>query len=515
MLLLLLASLVGAWAVPISTGPVTAPTMAHTIIWGIEARDAGCSLTERTLFSIIRSCLLTIAACVYRAIHQNIPDPKAGWWKRQAIRAKITFYALMAPEMMIWWAMRQWFGAKEVADQVNAVYPDLKWTRTHGHFAQMGGFGFRSEDDNQGILYPPTLIQLLRENKAELGQGKMIDMEELKRVSEEKINDSSKGDLLSKGIVALQTTWFVFECLARLQQNLPLLELEVVTLAFAVLNILTYLFWWDKPLNVRCPVYLRTLSSPKAPASPGTPSKPKKEKTKTKGGVHVVWKAVVERIKGAFRTAWRGLGAIAEGTVRAVKTVWEGVCAVGNDIKKDIKDDGWWLTVWTRLIGVPLNAVIWPLFELLRDSEVHDDATHVSIFYGMQISDEKGSVALFSSCFIGMIFGATHFLSWHSAFPTHAQLLLWRISSIVLVAEPCCLALEKVLYMITGDVPSFKRRKFISSITILFGLIPLGFGPIIYILARMCLLVLAFLTLRNPPPPAFQTISWTTYIPHL
>ncbi len=125
MLIILLPLLLGVKAFPISGGPETAPTIAHTIIWGIQARDDGSGTVERTMLSIIRSCLFTIAACVYRAIHQNIPDPEAGWWKRQGVRAKITFYAVIAPEAIIWWALRQWFGAKEVADQVNKVKPRM------------------------------------------------------------------------------------------------------------------------------------------------------------------------------------------------------------------------------------------------------------------------------------------------------------------------------------------------------------------------------------------------------
>ncbi|TFK63221.1 hypothetical protein BDN72DRAFT_776182, partial [Pluteus cervinus] len=61
------------------------------------------------------------------------------------------------------------------------------------------------------------------------------------------INDKSKGDLLSKGLVASQTTWFVVECMARLHLGLPLVELEVITLAFATLNVVTYGLWWYKP----------------------------------------------------------------------------------------------------------------------------------------------------------------------------------------------------------------------------------------------------------------------------
>ncbi|TFK60564.1 hypothetical protein BDN72DRAFT_828836 [Pluteus cervinus] len=456
MFILLLASLLGASAFPISGGPETTPTIAHTIIWGIQARGDGSGMVERTMLSIVRSCLLTVAACVYRAIHQNIPDPEAGWWKRQAIRAKITFFALMAPEAIIFWAMRQWFGAKEVADQINGVKPELKWTRTHGHFAQMGGF---ERLDNRRVLHPPTLIALLKDGQ--------IDVEELERVSTKRINDCSKGDILSKGIVALQTTWFVFECLARLHQGLPLLELEVVTLAFAVLNTVTYAFWWHKPLNILCPIHLHILPPPEAPNTPPPVSEPTnsppptsseslpsdqavnlgstgensplldssvvevKEKREGDGVIEGAWKAVVDGITGAGRSV-----------SGVVESVWEWIGAVGEVVKKDVQKRPWWKTVWKRLITGLFFAVVGPLWDLFDDEEVHDDATHVSTFYGMEISEGKRRVVWFSSCFIGMIFGAIHFLSWHSAFPTHTQLLLWRISSIVLVAEPFCLALE-------------------------------------------------------------------------
>ena len=123
MLLILFAFLVQAWAVPISGGPQTTPTLAHTLIWGIEPRSDGCGVPERTMLMIVSSCLLTIAACVYRAIHQNIPDPNASWWERQGVRLKITLYALIAPEAVIWWAIRQRLGANIIANRVNAIKP--------------------------------------------------------------------------------------------------------------------------------------------------------------------------------------------------------------------------------------------------------------------------------------------------------------------------------------------------------------------------------------------------------
>ncbi|TFK59982.1 hypothetical protein BDN72DRAFT_850938, partial [Pluteus cervinus] len=40
-------------------------------------------------------------------------------------------------------------------------------------------------------------------------------------------------------------------------------------------------------------------------------------------------------------------------------------------------------------------------------------------------------------------------------------------------------------------------------------------GPILYILARVSLIVLALISLRDLQSPVFQNVAWTSYIPHL
>jgi hypothetical protein len=71
------------------------------------------------------------------------------------------------------------------------------------------------------------------------------------RLSKADIEDKSKGDAISKGLVILQTGWFVTQCIARGVQGLPITELELATVAFAALNFVIYLLWWDKPQNVQ------------------------------------------------------------------------------------------------------------------------------------------------------------------------------------------------------------------------------------------------------------------------
>ncbi|KIM26216.1 hypothetical protein M408DRAFT_73118, partial [Serendipita vermifera MAFF 305830] len=57
-----------------------------------------------------------------------------------------------------------------------------------------------------------------------------------------------------KIIVMVQTLWFIVQCITRGTQQLPITELEVVTLAYAMLNFFIYGIWWDKPQNVECPI---------------------------------------------------------------------------------------------------------------------------------------------------------------------------------------------------------------------------------------------------------------------
>ena len=148
-----------------------------------------------------------------------------------------------------------WCHSRELIDAFTTEFPDWKkWTLTHGHLFEMGGFTLVDLDDidedpkeqNGTVL----TIDYLKENPN-------IDMP---KITVDKIQDKSKGDVLFKLIAILQTTWFILQCIARGLQQLALTELELVTLALASLNGVTFAIWWHKPLGVQEPVeiYLRT-----------------------------------------------------------------------------------------------------------------------------------------------------------------------------------------------------------------------------------------------------------------
>ncbi|KAF8662704.1 hypothetical protein AX16_001146 [Volvariella volvacea WC 439] len=82
-----------------------------------------------------------------------------------------------------------------------------------------------------------------------------LDNARIPYIPEKEIKDHGKGDILAKAIVVFQTTWFTIQCIVRPIQGLAIAEIELVALAFAILNAITYGLWWDKPLNIEYPIY--------------------------------------------------------------------------------------------------------------------------------------------------------------------------------------------------------------------------------------------------------------------
>ncbi|KAL8687714.1 MAG: hypothetical protein Q9218_006194, partial [Villophora microphyllina] len=64
------------------------------------------------------------------------------------------------------------------------------------------------------------------------------------------IKDKSKANALAKGLVLLQITWTVLQCLSRKVVGLPLSVLEVHVLVHAGCALMMYTLWFNKPLDV-------------------------------------------------------------------------------------------------------------------------------------------------------------------------------------------------------------------------------------------------------------------------
>ena len=262
--------------------------------------------STRTILNIVWSCLLTVVICAWTSVHPNVPPQHQGrvFWRRIGVM----FWTVIAPELILAWAVRQWFAAREIRDiynryrgvYINAAISSLpkfwyiyfilgswaskRWTIWHGHFLAMGGITLVSaeiynmeEPEDPGVSSSPearaSYLTRLKDyqdfcRRCELGP---LTFERFKALVQNPkfefpvltsagIKDRSKSDALAKLIVIIQSTWFILQCIARGHQKLALTELELVTLALASLNAITFAFWWYKPLDVQEPVrvYLRT-----------------------------------------------------------------------------------------------------------------------------------------------------------------------------------------------------------------------------------------------------------------
>ncbi|KAJ6592405.1 hypothetical protein B0H19DRAFT_918260 [Mycena capillaripes] len=171
----------------------------------------------RKLFDIVWGCLATIFACTWVSVHPNVPPPNQSWLALFWRRLKMMLIGIIAPEIMVGLAARQFFAAWKLST----------WKgKTHGFFFCMGGFV-------SSAGYPITTRKKLEDS--ELGPE---FLKGIQRIRAEEIADKSKGDALSKGVALVQGIWFTTQCLGRLHQRIAITELEVATLGFAVVNII-------------------------------------------------------------------------------------------------------------------------------------------------------------------------------------------------------------------------------------------------------------------------------------
>ena len=402
------------------------------------------------------SCLATIFSCTWVAIHPNIPCPKTreanGWVERCIWNPLLSFAehrlplfvcALLVPEYVLAWAIRQFLRARKIAKENKSEFKafgcvlstasvlsssslDVQWSMTHGFFITMGGFHLfersskemsndrRTSQEDDKPLHP------LGENDLRNCDG--YESFEFIMPTKAEIMDKGKSDWLAKSLVLLQTSWFVMQCIARAVERLPVTHLEIVTLAYAALNFVIYAFWWNKPLNVNRPIRVFQKSEPR--------------ETQPQIGEP-----------------------IPEGLVAVLKFI------VGlQDEDVDLSHEDRVPTFWANTTGEQAIADIIVLA-------------------------------------VGVCFGAIHCIAWVFSFPTHTELLIWRISSVVITAIPIYISLMAILSSWPFSVD--------------FAIVSVLPAGVLYIIARAVTLVLAFISLRDLPPGAYETVHWTTFIPHV
>ncbi|KAF7362899.1 hypothetical protein MVEN_00640500 [Mycena venus] len=405
----------------------------------------------RKLFDIVWGCLATIFASTWVSVHPNVPDSRQGVLKATTRRLGMMFIAIIAPELIVFFAARQLAVARAFAR-------DYKVSLAHGFFFSMGGFVSRCDG------HPITTVTQLRD--AHLGPEYCSDIQQTQR---EDIADRSKGDALSKGIALLQGLWFILQIIARLAQRLPISELEVTTLAFAVVNMFTWVLWWHKPLDVRQPILIgpseKGLLLLHAVSIPGSNA----------------WQQVRTSDGGPLLEAYAHENAIPSTPSTAPNHV-----AVRR------------LSTRHRVLETFFHGPI-------QGTYAHYEPRFSTAVPEFWSSHNEPQRTPFAVMLVAIVFGAIHCTAWNAVFPSAPERILWRVSAAAVAAYPALLLIPHGLGALLWDGNTHDHVPIVTQVL----------GIALYTCFRVILIVLSFTTLRSVEKGWLLDVDWTVYFPHL
>ncbi|KAJ3561654.1 hypothetical protein NP233_g10066 [Leucocoprinus birnbaumii] len=461
----------------------------------------------RTIQQIILSCLATIFACTWVSLHPNVPDPDNTDWQNFSMRLRTVFWAVIGPEFVTIWAFRQRIGAAEHAEDYNKKFglkprarskiiclmdwfrgpdkgtaPDRSWGLTHGFLLEMHGLR-RFRNGQPFALTSSDLIEYAS------------DLSNPIYISEDEINDKSKGDFFTKLIVVIQTTWFIVQCVARWVQRLHVTELEIVTLAFAILNIITYILWWNKPQNMRVAIAIHD------GRSDGGPTLAEEKGVTLRRDLG---EQETSRLSSDDHSSGREALSVNHSDVSDKRALLDNQLPVNHQCSPPLLLDFCSEDKPTPSMGCDDRRRQKFLFFASPDV--------LPVFYTSTDDFDQDRRVAVALGLIGVLFGGVHlFPIWLSSFSTSVEKYLWIACTIAILVEPIVLSLGETISSSASKLPDLLGKALGY-----FLLLPIWFiGIPLYAPARLTLLVLAFTNLRTVPPSTFVNVEWTSFVPHV
>lgn len=331
-----------------------------------------------------------------------------------------------------------------------------KWTAVHSYYAQMGG-----------ILTIPAWdrwfefdLDLFVTSTKLTSQYEWDDSSEhpLKhlRLSREDIEDKSKADSMLKCLAIFQIMWLVLNATVRAATGLHVTQLEIATVAFATVAILTYLASWWKPKDVS-------------------------EATEILHPCSGRW---IHQADVVTLSQWfRFLGSKDDLAYERPRR------SVPNDLIFEASSMAFLLSISSLLFG-GLHCVAWN-FEFPSQAEL------VAWRIGCATIAVLPAIALAFSTLLASILSSRHARYMHAA----EELDLHRCPS------PESLPTAVIDWMMKQErsMPTIRRAaRYISTISYIF-----------YPAARLLTIVLLFTSLRSLPADVYQVDPWVNFLPKI
>ncbi|RAL03621.1 uncharacterized protein BO80DRAFT_423057 [Aspergillus ibericus CBS 121593] len=245
--------------------------------------------TQRGTFSLVWGCISTLGLCIWTAMHPNVV-PMRRKFPPVYYKATLMVGAIIFPEIMMCMAIAQWRLARKVhkawqeawKGEVDGVNNGKEWLGMAGaYFVVMGGYivqptpasnqGDNNAPENQPLLKHPKASSRPQKQEGELvttitAQGFMallknnfkndIRSGQLQQAQFDHfiIEDKGKSSTVAKTIVTLQVLWMIVQIGGRVREGLPVTLLEASVAVQIPYSIISFFFWWNKPLDVGEPI---------------------------------------------------------------------------------------------------------------------------------------------------------------------------------------------------------------------------------------------------------------------
>lgn len=384
----------------------------------------------------------------------------------------------------------------------------------------MGGFTYYNEKGELEILTATKMDELFKGGKIEWPT-----------VTAKQIRDRSKADFLSKLIVIVQTGWFCLQLIVRLSTHLVVTELEISTLAFAILNVIVYVLWWNKPFDVRSHVIVRGVHTPEINYATGTGHGKRTPSLSSQRSIDTMVASISD--SGHYARLPTDESSILEkfSTPNALKKklkwrkylklklehIWRSL--------RDVSPSGLieFLTMYLAILygffGAPFmihyveKGVKPPCAQLFAPKDPYDAeyarSQHPKCSWLFSFHTQLALVS-----FVGIIFGGIHLIAWPFLFPTLAEQWLWRTSSLALILPPILLQIRTIINA-SVDIRLNKLSGWAEKVVMWSWITFMVLCTASYMTARVVISILPVIALRDAPPGALVNIKWTSLIPHI
>ena len=396
----------------------------------------------------------------------------------------------IAPEVMIYQSIDRYLDARQLLHQL-VTHSGEGWTMTHAQFAMAGGIRLR---DVHGAMVPNRKKSLIEAVKS----GKVREPP----ISVEELSSRSKSDWIVKSIAICQVTWFALQALFRAVKHVQVTALEILTVAFVFCSIFIYAICWNQPQDVEYPIVIsQILEQSDSRSADGQE-------------IHCDQQEIIDLESGLMLqsesrsgTPLQNIDVSEAGDVghpdSAPNTIARLECIANAGENHECNPYQTRPQASSSKISGERNP--------RSSTTVVPEATVVKINANISdlidaLTDYVEEMVFLILGLLGPLFGAIHCLAWNSPFPTSQERSAWRVCSVAVTCLPLALLLVAWILLHTPvQHKSYSERNLYN----LFWL-----SLISYPVARITLIVLAFIALRALPADAYQTVSWNSYIPH-